>query len=84
MLTNLRDKRLGIAWQIERRVIFLASCLKVGGNVVVWIAIAISAFHPHFLTPHVNAQRIKRGDLVRNAIDVWAALDFIVHGDLTP
>src|SRR5579875_1345139 len=75
---------LGHGWLFDRFVVILALCLKVRGQVIIWITIAVRPYDPDFLTAHFVAYCLQHTDFVVNAIDLFFAFLVFLHYQVTP
>ncbi len=78
------DETIDFDRQFQRRVIGRTLGLKVGGQVLVRVAIAVCADDPDLLAAQPRSKGLEHANLVGDAVDALAALGVGLHHGVTP
>ena len=74
LLSQAVDERAGVERQVERLIMAGALRVEVGRQVLVGVAVAVRACHPHLLAAQLVAQGFEGANFVGDAVDARAPL----------
>src|SRR3954468_16817613 len=69
LLSQAVDERAGVERQVERLIMAAALRVEVGRQVLVGVAVAVRACHPHLLAAQLVAQGFEGANFVGDAVD---------------
>jgi hypothetical protein len=80
----LPNKIVSVRGELERGVIGRPLHLKISGDIVLRVAIAVRADDPDFFAAQLFAQRLQHANLIGNAVDPRSPLRVRLHHRITP